>query len=529
VAARAAAPPAAPLPAPAPTAAGDLLQGRGWVMPLLVVMIGSFMAVLDTSIVNVAIPRLQNDFGASTDQVQWVATGYTLALGVITPLTGWLGDRYGLERVQNAALVLFVIGSALCGLASSLNILIGFRIFQAIGGGLLPAVSQAMVYRMVPRDKIGTAMGLYGFGVVVAPALGPTIGGYLVEYVNWRLIFYINVPIGVVAWILSMMLLPKFPRIAGQRFDFPGFFTIAIGLFALLLALSEGESWHWTSYSVMLLLAVGLISLAVFVVVELSVAQPMLDLRVFKSSTYSVSMVLITVLSLNLFSGLFYVPLFLQNGDQLGAFETGLTLLAPAVVTVIMMPISGWLYDRIGARWPAMIGLLIVAYGTYLMKDISPASSRPEFVFWLAVRNFGTGLAFMPIMTGSISVLPVRLISRASAINNIVLRVSSALGLALLTAMLTTQQAQQLADRSTFLPSVAPGNPGLQGAGASPSGVVGLFNATQLQVFGSALGDIFLLTAALSALGALLALMLPVRRRTAPSAGAAAPAVHAEV
>jgi hypothetical protein len=175
-----------------------------------------------------------------------------------------------------------------------------------------------------------------------------------------------------------------------------------------------------------------------------------------------------------------------------------------------------------------MIGLLIVAYGTYLMKDISPASSRPEFVFWLAIRNFGTGLAFMPIMTGSISVLPVRLISRASAINNIVLRVSSALGLALLTAMLTTQQAQQLADRSVFLPSVAPGNPGLQGVGASPSGVAGLFNATQLQVFGSALGDVFLLTAALSALGALLALFLP-RRRKAPAAGEAAPAAHAEV
>ena len=486
--------------------------------------------MLDTSIVNVAIPRLQNEFGASTDQVQWVATAYTLALGVVTPLTGWLGDRYGLDRVQNFALILFVVGSALCGLASGLNVLIGFRIFQAIGGGLLPAVSQAMVYRMVPRETIGTAMGLYGFGVVVAPAIGPTIGGYLVQYVSWRLIFYINVPIGIVAAVLSFMLLPRFPKIAGQRFDYLGFLTIATGLFALLLALSEGETWHWTSYSTLGLITIGLLSLALFVVVELSVAEPMLDLRVFRSGTFTISSLLVAILSIGLFSGLFYVPLFLQRGQDLGAFDTGLLLLAPAIVTVIMMPVSGWLYDRIGARWPAVIGLGIVAWSTYLMHVMSTDTTRGQFMVWLALRNLGTGLAFMPIMAGSISVLPVRLVSRASALNNIVLRVSSALGLALLTALLTTQQAQQLSDRSALLPSVAPGSPQLQGvADHGQAGVLGLANSVGLQIFGNAVADLFLLTAGLTAVGVLLALMLPVRRRTAPSAGVAAPAAHAEV
>ena len=499
-------------------------------MPLLIVMIGSFMAVLDTSIVNVAIPRLQNEFGASTDQVQWVATAYTLALGVVTPLTGWLGDRYGLDRVQNFALILFVVGSALCGLASGLNVLIGFRIFQAIGGGLLPAVSQAMVYRMVPREKIGTAMGLYGFGVVVAPAIGPTIGGYLVQYVSWRLIFYINVPIGIVATVLSFMFLPRFPKIPGQRFDYLGFLTIATGLFALLLALSEGETWHWTSYSTLGLITIGLLSLALFVVVELSVAEPMLDLRVFRSGTFTISSLLVAILSIGLFSGLFYVPLFLQRGQDLGAFDTGLLLLAPAIVTVIMMPVSGWLYDRIGARWPAVIGLGIVAWSTYLMHVMSTDTTRGQFMFWLALRNLGTGLAFMPIMAGSISVLPVRLVSRASALNNIVLRVSSALGLALLTALLTTQQAQQLSDRSALLPAVAPGSPQLQGvANQGQAGAIGLANNLGLQIFGSAIADLFLLTAGLTAVGVLLALMLPVRRRTAPSAGAPAPAAHADI
>jgi len=527
-AAPAPAPPPARAPAP-PAPATDTLEGRGWMGPLLIVMIGSFMAVLDTSIVNVAIPRLQNEFGASTDQVQWVATAYTLALGIVTPLTGWLGDRYGLDRVQNAALILFVVGSALCGLASGLNVLIGFRIFQAIGGGLLPAVSQAMVYRMVPREKLGAAMGLYGFGVVVAPAIGPTIGGYLVQYVSWRLIFYINVPIGIVAAVLSFMLLPRFPKIPGQRFDYLGFLTIATGLFALLLALSEGETWHWTSYPTLGLITVGLLSLALFVVVELSVAEPMLDLRVFRSGTYTISALLVAILSIGLFSGLFYIPLFLQRGDGLGAFDTGLLLLAPAVVTVIMMPISGWLYDRIGARWPAVIGLGIVAWSTYLMHVMNTDTSRGQFMVWLALRNLGTGLAFMPIMAGSISVLPLRLVSRASALNNIVLRVSSALGLALLTALLTTQQAQQLSDRSALLPAVAPGSPQLQSvADHGQPGAIGLANSVGLQIFGSAIADLFLLTAGLTAVGMLLALFLPMRRRAAAPA-TAPPAAHAEV
>jgi EmrB/QacA subfamily drug resistance transporter len=502
------------------------MQQRNWMLPLMVVMVGAFMAVLDTSIVNVAIPRLQNEFGASTDQVQWVATAYTLALGIVTPLTGWLGDRYGLDRLQNGALILFVVGSALCGLASNLNILIAFRIFQAIGGGLLPAVSQAMVYRMVPREKIGTAMGLYGFGVVVAPAIGPTIGGYLVEYVNWRLIFYINVPIGVAASVLSFMLLPKFPRIAGQRFDLAGFLTIATSLFALLLALSEGETWHWTSYKVLGLLAIGVLSMALFVVVELSVAEPMLDLRVFRSAAFTISSLLVAILSIGLFAGLFYVPLFLQRGDNMGAFDTGLLLLAPAVVTVIMMPVSGWLYDRIGARWPAVIGLAVVAWSSYLMHAMTTDTSRGQFMFWLAARNLGLGLAFMPIMAGSISVLPMRMVSRASALNNIVLRVASALGLALLTALLTGQQAQQLSDRSALLPAVAPGSTQLQGVAAQgQAGVAGLTNSIGLQIFGSAIADLFLLIAGLTAIGVLLALMLPQRRR----APAGAPAVHAEI
>jgi EmrB/QacA subfamily drug resistance transporter len=487
---------------------------RGWLLPLSVVMIGSFMAVLDTSIVNVAIPTIQAELGASFDQAEWIATGYTLALGVVVPVSGWLGDRYGLDRVQNVALLLFVAGSALCGLSVSVNEMIVFRILQAVGGGLLPAVSQAMVYRLVPRERIGTAMGVYGLGVIFAPAIGPTLGGWLVEYVNWRLIYYINVPIGLAGALFSYMVLPRFPAAPGRRLDVAGWASIGVGLFALLLGLSEGERWHWDSYGVRLLLVLGVLSLALFVVIELSTDEPLLDLRVFRSRTYTVAAILVALLSNGLFAALFFIPLFLQQGQGLGAFETGLTMLPPALVTVVMMPLSGWLYDRIGARWPAAVGTLLLATSTYLMHGISVSTSRGQFMLWLAIRNLGMGMAFMPIVTVSLSAVPAHLVSRASAINNIVQRVASAFGLAILGAVLTRHEAQQFADRAALLPAVDPGFPLLQQiASQGPRGLLYLYNALQLDVFANALGDVFLLTAGLTALGVPLALLLPERRR----------------
>ena len=503
---------APPVAEASPPAEDAPVSDRGWLLPLAVLVVGMFMAVLDTDIVNVAIPRMQSQFGATTDQVQWVATAYTLALGIVVPISGWLGDRYGLDRIYRFALIGFAAGSALCGLAWSLNILIAFRIVQAIGGGLLPAVAQALLYRMVPREKMGTAMGFFGLGVLFAPAVGPTVGGYLVEYVNWRLIFYINIPIAVLGVVAAAAVLPRFPRKGGQRFDGAGFATVATGLFALLLALSEGASWGWTSYRVLILIAVGLLSLALFVVVELSVEQPMLDVRIFRNWYYTNSSLLMAILFAALFAGFFYVPLFLQEGQGLGALQAGLTLLLPALITGMVMPISGQLYDRIGARWPATVGLLLVAYGTYLIHGVTLATSNGQIVLWMSIRSVGLGLSIMPIMTAGMASISSEAVGRASAMNNIVQRVASALGLGVLTAVLTSQQAQQMSDRAVLLPSVAPGFPQLQGMAAQgQAGVLSLYNSTTLQVFGTAVGDIFLLTAGLTAVGVLLALMLPAR------------------
>lgn len=489
-------------------------------LPLAVVSAGTFMAVLDSTIVNVAISRIQGEFGRGIDDVEWIATAYTLVLGIVVPTSAWLGGRLGLRRLYLLAVVEFTIGSALCGLASSLNILIAFRVLQAVGGGLMPVLALTILYQLVPRKNIGVAMSMYGLGVVVAPAVGPVLGGWLVQDVSWRLIFYINVPVGVVVSLGILTVLPNFPRGQAGRFDVPGFLFVAAGLTSLLIAFSEGSTWNWGSYAVLLLIAGGLLCLAIFAVIELNVAEPILDLRLFGNGVFALCAVLQSLLQIGLFTGAFYLPLFLQQGQKLDAFTAGLTLLPSAVVTTAVMPLSGRLYDRLGARWPAAVGSLLVAIGTYSLHVITPQMSRDLIIVANCIRNAGIGLALIPVMTASMSRLPLERIKQASPMNNLVGRLSSAMALPLLTAVLTQQEAQQYLNTSALLPSVSPGFPDLQSiAAGGQRAITGLYAIVQNQVFGSGLDDLFLLTAGMGALGALLALLLPGRSAQPASEG----------
>jgi EmrB/QacA subfamily drug resistance transporter len=488
----------------------------GWGLPLVVLVAGMFMTMLDLSIVNVAIPTIQKEFGSTTDDVQWVTTAYALALGVVVPVSAWLGDRFGFSRVYNVALLGFAAGSALCGLAWSLNSLVAFRILQAIPGGVLPVITLTMMYRIVPRERIGAAMGLYGLGVIFAPALGPTLGGYLVEYVDWRLIFFLNVPVGILAAVAAALVLPAFPGQVGRRLDVLGFITVAGGLFALLLALSKGQSWGWESYRILILFTVSALSLALFVVIELEVADPLLDLRVFRYWAFTHSLVLSALLSVVFFAVLFYIPLFLQQAQGWGAFDTGLTLLPQALVWGVLMPIAGRIYDRIGPRWLATIGLAIAASGIYQMHVMTLDTSREQIMWWIVWMAAGLALALMPIMTGGLAALPNAQVSGASVVNNAVRQVSAALGLAVFTAIWTTQQAQQLAGRAALLPSDA-ATSHLDPASPAWSGLYAFYQQTQLHVFVTSMDDLILIAAGLGALGALGALRMRSGRPPAPA------------
>lgn len=507
-----------------PAARGVPASGaqQGWGLPLAVLIVGVFVSILDITIVNVAIPTIQNEFGETADDAQWVVTAYALTEGVVVPVTAWLGYRFGLSRVYCLALLSFAAGSALCGLAWDLNSLVIFRILQAIPGGILPAITLSILFRIVPRDRFGAAMGLYGLGVVSAPAIGPPLGGYLVEYFDWRLIFFINVPIGILGVLAAVLVLPRFPRQPGRRFDVLGFVTVAGGLFALLLAASEGTDWGWDSYRIMGLITFGVLSLALFVVIELEVADPLLDIRIFRYWAFTHSLLLISVLMVVMFGVLFYIPQFLQQVQGLGAFESGLALLPQALVMAVLMPISGLVYDRIGPRWPVFVGLTIVAISTYWLHTITIDTSREQVMWMLTLLGVGLGSAMMPIFTGGIAVIPVSQVNVASAFNNVVQRVSGAIGLAVLTAILTTQQAQQMAGRAALLPAdtatpdLGPGTPAWMGQWAT-------HRQTELQVFVGTMDNLFLICAALSALSALGALLLRSGPAPAAPAGSAPP------
>jgi len=512
---------AQPEPQPSQPPAAPGASSTAWRIPLAVLIGGMFMSILDVSIVNVAIATIQSDFGGSTADVAWITTAYSLVLGVVVPASAWLGDRFGLDRVYMISLGGFALASALCGLAWSLNSLIAFRVVQAIPGGLLPVVTLTMVYRIVPRQKIGTAMGMYGLGIVFAPAIGPTLGGYLVEYVSWRLVFYINVPVAVLALIAAAIALPKFTRAPTRPFDIWGFVTVATGLVALLLAFSEGQSWGWTSYRVLILIVGGFLLLALFVTIELEVDHPLLDLRVFHSAAYTTSLIIMGVMMTGMFATLFYIPLFLQAGQGYQALDTGLLLLPQALVMAFLMPISGRLYDKIGPRWLVVSGLLVAAFGSYGLAGINPDMTREKVVLWMCIRAAGVGMAMMSIMTGGLASLDPKMTNTGSAINTVVQRVSAALGLAALTAMATAQQAQLAQGRADLLGATSD-----QAAQLHFLQLFGLYRRTQVAVLADSYANVFLLTAGFTALAAVGALFL--RSGPAHHTGEEQPAIAAE-
>ncbi|HEX4247772.1 MAG TPA: DHA2 family efflux MFS transporter permease subunit [Pseudonocardia sp.] len=489
-----------------PTSATD--AGRGWLIPLLVLIVGMFMSVLDTTIVNVAIPTMQRDFGASSDDIEWIVTAYTLALGIVVPLCGWLGDRLGATRVYLVSLVGFSAASALCGMAWDLNSMIVFRILQAIPGGVIPVVSLTMLYTIVPRDQMGSAMGIYGLGIIFGPAIGPTLGGYLVEYVNWRLIFFINAPIGVAGAIAGMLLLPKIGATSKRPMDWWGFLTIAFGLFALLLAFSEGQSWGWTGYRVLMLITAGVLSLALFVVIESEIDEPLLDLRVFKIWPFVNSLLLISILSIGLNSILFYLPLFMQTSQGIQPLRTGLILMPEALSMALLMPVAGKLYDKFGPRWPAVFGLAIACWGGFLLCGINPDMTQGEVILWTVIRAVGNALALMPIMTAGLSAIPPEFTSSGSPVNNIAQRVSGSLGLAAMTVLATSQQHQLMSDRSALVTRAAAVPQLQQAADQGTSGLYGYYLQLQGEVVGQAYSNVFLICAWLSVVGLGLAFMM---------------------
>jgi EmrB/QacA subfamily drug resistance transporter len=427
---------------------------------LIVAILGTFMAILDSSIVNVALPHLMVTFSANLEQIEWVSTGYMLAFAILMPATTWLRDAIGLRNAFALALVLFTGGSALCGLAWSLDSLIFFRVLQAVGGGALMPTGLTMVSEVFPPSQRGMALGIWGAGATVAPALGPTIGGYLLDFVSWRAIFYINIPIGAIVIAMTLATMKRSTGHGGSyRFDFLGFFFLSITLAGLLIGVTQGEREGWTSAYILTLFAVSYFSFFIFLIVESAVEHPIIDLRIFKIRNFSVTCVLGAARSVALFSSVFLLPLFLQQLLGYSALDTGLLMMPSALTVAIAMPLAGNLTDRIGPKVPYIIGGIITAYSFYIYSDLSLNSSYGFMLYGLILRGAGMGFLMAPITVAAMNSVPQKMMSLASGLLNLIMQVSAAFGIAIFGSLLTRRRMfHQEMYVSYFTPDNAPLN-----------------------------------------------------------------------
>lgn len=413
---------------------------------LLVVVIGTFMVMLDSSIVNIAIPKMMNVFGSDLETVKWILTGYTLAMGAVVPITGFISDTFGIKKLFIGALGVFTIGSFLCGFAWSTNTMIAFRVIQAIGGGAIMPVGMSYIMQVFPIHERGKALGFWGIASMSAPAIGPTLGGYIIQYMDWRFIFYVNVPVGVIGVMVAALLLRETTlKPYKGNFDYVGFISSISGIVSLLYVFGEGNSIDWGNVKFPLILVFGLFSLLIFVVNELTHPEPLLELRVFKVYNFTLSQFISGVTTLAMMGGMYVLPLFLQNIRGYTAMETGLILFPSAIASGLMMPISGALFDKYGAKVVTIPGLIIVAFATYEMSMFNMNTTMSTITLVATLRGVGLGFAMMPVNTAGLNDVPRHLYGKATALSTTVRSILSALAITFMTTMISTKSSDNYA------------------------------------------------------------------------------------
>lgn len=407
---------------------------------LMIVIIGTFMAVLDSSIVNIAISKMMAVFGVSVKKAQWIITSYSLVMGAIIPLTGYLSDRFGSKLMYIFAMGAFTIGSLLCGISWNNNMMIFSRVIQGIGGGMIMPVGMSIIYTTFPIKERGTALGFWGIAAMAAPTIGPTLGGYIIEYVNWRLIFTLNIPIGVLGIMLAWVLLKPGTKKSNMTFDYIGFLSSSIGLVFILYVLGEGGDVDWGDIKNVVMITIGIFSLIIFIINELTHPDPLLDLRIFKYIPFTVSMFISVFTTMAMFGVTFIMPLFLQNIRGYSPIQTGLIMLPSALVMGIMMPIGGKISDKIGAKPLVIVGSIFTASAAFFLSKLNLSTPMLSISLLLIMRSFGLGISMMPASTEGMNSVPHHLISRATALNNTVRQIANSVSITFLVSIMNKYQ-----------------------------------------------------------------------------------------
>lgn len=412
---------------------------KWWV--LFNVMFGTFMAVLDSTIVNVALSKIMAAFGVNIDKVEWVVTAYLLVFAVMLPTSGWVADHFGYKRTYFLALLLFTFGSFLCGLAWDENALIFFRIIQGAGAGFLMPVGMAIVTREFPYEQRGLALGFWAIAAAASVSLGPLIGGYLVDNIGWHAIFDVNVPVGIVAMFATFVIQREYKTEHARSFDVVGFVSVSVFLTTLLLALSDGNaSWNtggWTSPFIISCFFISAIAFVVFLVTELTVEHPLIELRLMKSFNFAVTNAILFVFGLAMFGSTFLLPLYLQNALGYTALQAGAVFLPVGILQALVAPISGGLADKIDPRIPAVIGLFLLGFSLYLNGSLSLYSERYQILLPLFIRGFAMGLLFTPLSTLALSEIPKHKMAQASGLFNVIRQIGGSFGVAIMATLLT--------------------------------------------------------------------------------------------
>jgi EmrB/QacA subfamily drug resistance transporter len=406
-----------------------------WIVAVVFVA-GTFMDILDTTSVNVALPTLGREFGASIADIEWVVLGYLLSLAVWIPASGWIGDRFGTKRVYLFALVMFTGASMLCGAATSLDQLIAFRILQGVGGGMLVPVGTAMLFRAFPPIERAKASSVLIIPTVLAPALGPVIGGWLVTDHSWRWIFYLNVPVGIVTFLVGLFGLKEHREPTAGRFDRLGFLLSGGGLAAILFALSRGPNDGWAAPLVLVPLVGGVLAFVLLVYVETHVPEPMLALRLFAERMFRNANI-VTALAYGSFAGLLFIlPLFLQTLLGLSALESGLTTFPQAVGMILASQVAGRLYHRIGPRRLVIGGLIALTIVTIPLAGVGFDTSLWTIRGIMFLRGIAMAFVFVPIQACSYANIAPQDTGRASAIYSAQRQIAASLGVAVLATVL---------------------------------------------------------------------------------------------
>ena len=450
--------------------ADDVSERYRWIT-LGVVFVGTLMVVLDTTIVNVALPQIRNSLDAG-DGIEWVVTAYLLAVAVSQPATGWLADRFGRKRVFVASLACFTFASLLCAFAPSLGALIGFRVLQGLGGGAMMPVGMAMIFEVFPHERRGQAMGVWGVAAMAGPAIGPTLGGYLVTSVSWHWLFLVNVPVGVLGVALSIRLLRDFGYRDDRSLDVLGLVFGGAGLALTLLGIAQSAQWGWGSPLTIGTIGVGSLLLVAFVVQELRVPDPAVEVRMFAVPVFAAAMAVVLLTAAAQYVRIVFIPLQLEELRGYTALRVGVLLIPSAVFTALGMPLGGRLVDRVGPRTPVVAGCALMALTSFGLGNLEIDTPIAIVVALLAVQGFGMGLTAAPATVAGMNSLSGRFVAQASAMRSLSSQVAGATAI----AVMSTVVASRMGDSPTPTQSQSAYNTAflLVSAGLVGAAVIGL-------------------------------------------------------